>query len=523
MHFSKMIRGAACAAPFLLAACGGSESSFDLVLVHKDCEVATGESVLPATGTVKISVTGDGIGSPISATADVGSHSLDVPEIPPGSNRVATVEVCDDSSCRSLRAYGRSAPFDVSEDGGASVEVQMYRVNGFTRTRVDGGACSKLATERAGHTATLLSDGRVLLAGGFRIIAAGLQATDVLQSAEIFDPVSGTFTSAGNMCDGDVCMPRAFGQAVLLRDGRVLLVGGVDETGNPTASAILFDPKTNGWTAAPSMAHARHGHTATLLGGSTGQVVIVGGVDAEGMVQGDVEVFDRDGFRVVKNGNTALSVPRAFHAATAVGTGNQAVKIVGGIDADGKVLATARVVRYEQATGGFAVGDQTGALEVGVAQAGLAPFSNRIVAVGGASKWSQSGVQAGFGMGTDPIKEVQWFDRVEGGPAKGSITGQAARLAPCVAILGDDDRALVVGGFSTNGTTPLTKAEVLGMRNDVLSSSLTENQGKLRDDTGRGFATCTSLGNGRVLVAGGIGSGNKAVSTAEIYVAQKAN
>lgn len=518
MHFTKMIRGAACAAPFLLAACGGSESSFDLVLVHKDCEVATGESVLPASGTVKISVTGDGIGSPITASADVGSHSLDVPEIPPGSNRVATVEVCDDGSCRSLRAYGRSAPFDVSESGGASVEVQMYRVNGFTRTRVAGGACSKLGTERAGHTATLLQDGRVLLAGGFRIIATGHEVSDVLQSAEIFDPATGTFSSAGNMCIGDVCHPRAFGQAVLLRDGRVLLVGGLDDTGMPTASAILFDPKSNGWTAAPSMAHARHGHTATLLGGGTGQVLIIGGVDADGAVQGDVEVFDRDGFRVVKNGNTAISVPRAFHAATTVGTGGQAVKVVGGIDADSKVLATTLVVNYVQQTGSFAVASSPATLEIGVAQAGFAPFSKRLATVGGASKWPMSG-----SYGTDPIKEIQWIDRQEGVETKGSITGQAARLSPCVAMLGDDDRALVVGGFSSNGTTPLTKAEVLGIRNDQLSSSLTENQGKLRDDGGRGYATCTNLGNGKVLVAGGIGSGNKAVSTAEIYVAQKAN
>jgi len=521
MRFSKMIRGAVCAAPLLLAACGDSESSFDLVLVHEDCEATTGESVLPVSGMVKISITGDGIDAPIVGTANVASRSLEVPEVPAGSNRVATVEVCDDgATCNVVRAYGQSAPFTVSDSDTPSVEVQMFRVNGFTRTRSSGGACSNLGTERAGHTATLLSDGRVLLAGGFRLFVAGALANEVLQTAEIFDPATGAFTATGDMCADGTCHPRAFGQAVLLRDGRVLITGGLDDAGNALATAILFDPKTNSWKSAPSMARARHGHTATLLDSAGGAVVIVGGVDAEGMVQGDVEVFERGGFTVVQGGGGNFAVARAFHSAATVGKTGQGVQVVGGIDAEGKALASAQVVSYNQASGTYVVAAAANVLDVGVASAGLAPFSKRLGVVGGASKWTIESAQPGFGTGSEPIREIQWFDRPEGSGVNGAISGQLARISPCVAMLGDQDRALVVGGFAANGTTPLTKAEVLGWQGDALSSSLTDNQGRLRDDAGRGYATCTSLGQGMVLVAGGIGSGNKAVHSAEIYVAR---
>ncbi|HWV37083.1 MAG TPA: kelch repeat-containing protein [Vulgatibacter sp.] len=530
MRSSKMIRGAACAASLLIAACGESDSRFDLVLVHEDCETATGESVLPVSGTVRISIVGDGIGAPIVGTADVASRSLQVPDVPVGSNRVATVEVCDDgATCNVVRAWGRSAPFDVSDSDTPTVEVQMFRVNGFTRTRAPGGACSDMGTVRAGHTATRLQDGRVLLAGGFRLLVSDL-ANDVLQSAEIFDPATGVFSAVPDMCVDGTCLPRAFGQAVRLLDGRVLIAGGVDETGEPTASAILFDPKANAWTAAPSMAHARHGHTATLLEAAGGRVVIVGGVDAEGVVREEIEVFDRGAFSVLQGGAGGLLLPRAFHSAAVVGTTPRAVQVVGGIGADGKVQASSRVVSYSRDSGTFTTGPTTSdVLEVGVASAGIAPFSKRLAVVAGASKWSLEGPTPGLGTGREPIREIQWFDRPEGSGDRGTVPGQMARISPCVVMLGEDDartpddRALVIGGFAANGITPLTKAEVIGWRGEVLASSLTDNQGRLRDDGGRGYATCTNLGDGRILVSGGIGSGNKAVPTAEIYVARGAD
>ena len=118
------------------------------------------------------------------------------------------------------------------------------------------------------HTATLLSSGKVLVAGGYDI-------SDSLASAELYDPAADTWTATGSMTNA-----RAVHTATLLPDGRVLVAGGYFiQSGNyvpvPLASAELFDPSTGIWTMTGSMTNARVGHTATLL--PNRQVLVAGG------------------------------------------------------------------------------------------------------------------------------------------------------------------------------------------------------------------------------------------------------
>jgi hypothetical protein len=115
-------------------------------------------------------------------------------------------------------------------------------------------------------TATLLPDGRVLLAGG---------ATD--KSAESYDSTAGTFATAGTMTAS-----RNEHTASLLPSGRVLLAGGYDDGHRQLASAELFDPASGAFTATASLATARSGHTATLL--QDGRVLLAGGIGADGTV-----------------------------------------------------------------------------------------------------------------------------------------------------------------------------------------------------------------------------------------------
>ena len=123
-----------------------------------------------------------------------------------------------------------------------------------------------LTTARSGQTATLLPNGKVLVAGG--VITGGQTG-----SAELYDPASGTWTTTGSLA-----VARYNHTATLLPNGKVLVTGGYDGN-NVFANAELYDSASGAWTATGSLATARYGHTATLL--PNGQVLVAGGASAE--------------------------------------------------------------------------------------------------------------------------------------------------------------------------------------------------------------------------------------------------
>jgi hypothetical protein len=148
------------------------------------------------------------------------------------------------------------------------------------------GPTGSMTTARAGQTATVLADGRVLIAGG---LSAGHVVTgkEILASAELYDPETGTFSPTGSMTtarDGQT--------ATVLSDGRVLIAGGLnitETTAGPLASAELYDPKTGSFSPTGSMTTARDGQTATLL--SDGRVLIAGGRDLFGNSLSSAELY----------------------------------------------------------------------------------------------------------------------------------------------------------------------------------------------------------------------------------------
>jgi hypothetical protein len=122
----------------------------------------------------------------------------------------------------------------------------------------------------------LLGDGRVLVAGGGAYTP----------SAELYDPATNRWTPTGSMS-----VDRYDFTATLLRDGRVLVVGGysLSSVGRSTASAELYDPATGRWTPTGSLRTPRRNHTATLLPGGT--VLVAGGFNADGWLR-SAEVYD---------------------------------------------------------------------------------------------------------------------------------------------------------------------------------------------------------------------------------------
>ncbi len=133
---------------------------------------------------------------------------------------------------------------------------------------------------RSGHTATLLPDGRVLVAGGG-------SSHDVRASAELYDAGRRSWTGTGGMVEA-----RGDHTATLLPDGTVLVAGGYVWTGvaSALASAELYDPERGIWTDTGKMNGVRKGHTATLL--PDGTVLLAGGGESGLFAPTEAELYD---------------------------------------------------------------------------------------------------------------------------------------------------------------------------------------------------------------------------------------
>lgn len=187
-----------------------------------------------------------------------------------------------------------------------------------------------MANARNNPTATVLDNGDVLVAGG----NVGSYCTTALGSAELYDPAMGTFTPTGSMTSA-----RFQHTATLLNNGQVLVAGGLWPylCGPPYASSELYDSATGTFATTGTMNNARNLFTATLL--SSGKVLVAGGSTGGSNTTSSAELYDPSPGTFTGTGS--LATPRSEHTATLLSSGQ--VLVAGGENSAVYGLASAEL------------------------------------------------------------------------------------------------------------------------------------------------------------------------------------
>jgi N-acetylneuraminic acid mutarotase len=417
------------------------------------------------------------IGSALAPGGELDLWSCDVAAGERGASFVRDLAVATDAGVAAAdHAVGSSAlggdwKLDVTERGArAHVPFSVEAMKASTSILGTWSGAASMATARALQTATLLGNGKVLVAGG-----VNWDTGAAIASVELYDPVSNTWSAAAAMA-----VARLNATATLLSNGKVLVTGGQNSSGH-LSSAELYDPISDSWSSAGSMAAARSNQTATLL--DNGTVLITGGLNSTGSLS-SAELYDP-----VSNtwsAAAAMSTPRYVHTATRLGNGE--VLITGGTVGNA-VLSSAEL--YDPVRNTWSAAGSMAMPRYYHTATLLA--NGQVLVVGGTdggNDWAGAELY-------DPTSNT-WS-------AAGSLA--TARIAHTATLLGDGT-VLIAGGANGNGA--LSSAESYDPVRNQWSSA-----GSL--GAARNIDSATLLPSGLVLVVGGVGASDHSLASAELY------
>jgi hypothetical protein len=332
-----------------------------------------------------------------------------------------------------------------------------------------------MITPRFSHTATLLPDGRVLIAGGNTVcfVPGPCLGTN---TAELYDPATGTFTSTGTMSPADLYVG-----GLLMADGRVFFASSSNYASGPLAAIELYDPSTGTFNLVGTAAALTQVATATLL--NDGRVLLTG-------YAGNYSAFGTEIYDPIAETSTSLSnsLPDAPSAAILVADGRVVLQFY---ERDAQI--------YDPISGSFT---STGGLCCFDDPPQASLLLNRYVLFTGGNL-DPSGNTSSVEL-YDPAVNIF-------GGMKMSIArdGHTSTLLP-------DDTVLIAGGspFSYILDSPTATAEIY----DPAAAGFSATAGM---NTARSLHAATLLNSGQVLVTGGSAFGSlssvSAMASAELY------
>jgi hypothetical protein len=331
---------------------------------------------------------------------------------------------------------------------------------------------STMLTARRGHTATRLSDGRVLIAGGENSAGA-------LNDSEFYDPSAATFAAGANMGAA-----RVDHSANLLADGRVLIAGGRSGA-VALATTEIFDPATGTFTSGPSMSVARAGHSATLF--ADGRVFVAGGESG-----GGAEIINvADGTSTAAG---SMSAARSFHSAALLQDGR--VLVVGGRNAGGNELNSGEI--FDTQAAAFSTIDS----DLRVARAGAhlrVLFDGKVQIIGGSNDGSMEvydPVFEGFGGYAHVLPEsdpcVGLASHILASQTRAALfrAGHSDALFDRSGhtITELNGEALVLGGVNGGGAVLNSSAVVASSGAAITTDKMDYAPGEIATISGRGYA-----------------------------------